>query len=90
MSKSLFIIILAALALCEGQQSSLYRGKWKLVFADEFDGPALNLSNWDIEINCWGGGNNEKQCYTARTQNVYIQNGVLNLRAIRETYSGTL
>jgi hypothetical protein len=70
-------------------RSDLYRSKWKPVFVDEFDGPTLNLSNWDIEVNCWGGGNNEKQCYTARPQNIFIQDGILNLKAIAETYRGS-
>jgi beta-glucanase (GH16 family) len=61
----------------------------QLVFEDNFDGNQLNTSKWDIEVNCWGGGNSEKQCYTARPENVYVSGGALHLRAIRGDYRGT-
>jgi len=62
----------------------------QLVFIDEFEGDTLDLTKWDIEVNCWGGGNAERQCYTARSDNVYVEGGALHLRAIRENYRGTL
>lgn len=55
---------------------------WKLVWADEFDGNSINADNWTHEINCAGGGNNEKQCYTDSTENSYIENGLLNIVAL--------
>eukprot|EP00898_Chlorokybus_atmophyticus_P004103 jgi/Chlat1/4694/Chrsp3S05629 len=63
---------------------------WKLVWSDEFDGDALDLSKWDVEVDCHGGGNGEKQCYTARKENLYISNGNLVLHAINEFYTGSL
>ncbi|MBT3569879.1 MAG: hypothetical protein HN494_13595, partial [Opitutae bacterium] len=39
---------------------------WKLVWADEFEGPTLDYSKWGIEVNAFGGGNNEMQIYTDR------------------------
>ncbi|UUZ55623.1 hypothetical protein LP419_08560 [Massilia sp. H-1] len=38
---------------------------WTLVWADEFNGTALDTSKWNIEVNGNGGGNNELQYYTA-------------------------
>ena len=39
-------------------------GSWKLVFADEFDGAALDPAKWAAYADCWGGGNEERECYT--------------------------
>jgi beta-glucanase (GH16 family) len=64
-------------------------GAWVLQWADEFDGPNINMTKWAHEVDCWGGGNGELQCYTARPDNSYIQNGKLILRAKQETYTGT-
>ena len=55
---------------------------WKLVWSDEFDGTSIDTNNWTHEVNCQGGGNNEKQCYTDNADNSYIQNGVLNIVAL--------
>ncbi len=61
---------------------------WTLVWADEFDGRDLDFSKWEIEEACWGGGNDERQCYTRRLENVEVVNGVLRLKAFRETVTG--
>lgn len=45
---------------------------WKLVCNDEFDAPALDYSKWEIEVNAFGGGNNELQIYTDRKENVRV------------------
>ncbi|MGB5447107.1 MAG: glycoside hydrolase family 16 protein, partial [Psychromonas sp.] len=37
---------------------------WKMIWNDEFDGDDIDMSKWSFEENCWGGGNNEQQCYT--------------------------
>ncbi len=34
--------------------SFLPEGKWKLVWADEFDGPELDRTKWDFRLNFWG------------------------------------
>jgi beta-glucanase (GH16 family) len=61
---------------------------WSLVWADEFDGTSLDTSKWSHEVDCWGGGNDERQCYTARTENVSVANGLLTVTARRETAIG--
>jgi beta-glucanase (GH16 family) len=61
---------------------------WQLVWADEFDGPAPDPSRWNLIADCWGGGNNERQCYTARAENVAVVNGVLVITARQESYTG--
>jgi beta-glucanase (GH16 family) len=61
---------------------------WKLVWSDEFDGTTIDTGKWDFEKNCWGGGNNEQQCYTDRAVNAYVEEGVLNIVAQREDFTG--
>ena len=55
---------------------------WQMVWNDEFDSETINSQNWTHEVNCDGGGNNEKQCYTDNVENSYIENGNLNLVAL--------
>jgi len=60
-----------------------------MIWNDEFDGTTLDLDKWSHEVNCYGGGNNELQCYTKRPENVRIENGTLILEAKREPgYTG--
>lgn len=63
---------------------------WSLVWADEFDGDTLDRSKWLPEETCWGGGNNERQCYTDRETNVDVVNGLLRLKAFEEKFTGNL
>ena len=55
---------------------------WQLVWSDEFDGSAIDAQKWTHEINCSGGGNNEKQCYTDSEENSYVADGVLHIVAL--------
>lgn len=61
---------------------------WELVWSDEFDGTSVDTSKWSYEQNCWGGGNNEQQCYTNRPDNSFVADGVLNIVAKREDFTG--
>lgn len=64
-----------------------------LVWQDLFDEAELNPERWYIEVNGNGGGNNELQYYTDRTENVRLGddgfgNHCLILTARRESYNG--
>lgn len=61
---------------------------WKLAWADEFDGDTINAANWSHQNDCWGGGNNERQCYTSSPNNSWVKNGKLHIKAIKEEVSG--
>lgn len=61
---------------------------WVMVWNDEFDGSVIDESKWSFEVNCWGGGNKEQQCYTDRDKNAFINHGVLNIVVQREDFSG--
>ncbi|MFT4937546.1 MAG: beta-glucanase (GH16 family) [Paraglaciecola sp.] len=61
---------------------------WQLVWQDDFSVSTIDLSRWSFEQNCWGGGNNEKQCYTNRSENAYVKDGLLHLVAKKEQFTG--
>ncbi|MFO6448582.1 family 16 glycosylhydrolase [Erythrobacter sp. NE805] len=61
---------------------------WELVWADEFEGTALDRSKWTPEVSCWGGGNDERQCYTDRPENIAVEGGMLLLKARKERHAG--
>lgn len=56
---------------------------------DEFD--TIDTTKWTFEIGTGasGWGNNEKQFYTARSENAYVQEGILHIRARKEDYEGS-
>ncbi|WP_443747210.1 glycoside hydrolase family 16 protein [Asticcacaulis solisilvae] len=62
--------------------------QWHLVFADEFDGTTLDATHWTPAQDCWGGGNQERQCYTRRPENVAVHDGMLELTARLEEVTG--
>ena len=57
---------------------------WQLVWADEFDASDIDRTKWDFDIDCWGGGNNERQCYTDRPANAAVEGGKLVIPARKE------
>ncbi len=61
---------------------------WELVWSDEFEGDTLDETKWGYEQNCWGGGNQEQQCYTNRTDNTFLVDGFLHIRAEQEEFTG--
>jgi len=88
-----FLLLLLPLIGCVSSQTSSFKVKgesnpWQLVWHDEFNGSTLDLSKWSHEENCWGGGNNELQCYTSRPKNSFVSNGHLYIVAYKEQYTG--
>lgn len=59
---------------------------YKLVWSEEFDGPQLDLSKWNYETGGNGFGNQEKQNYTTRPENIRIEDGSLVIEARKEVY----
>jgi hypothetical protein len=67
-----------------------YAGK-TLIWADEFNGSALNTNDWNYDVgdgcpNC-GWGNNELEYYTAG-DNLYMSNGKMIIEARKENKAG--
>lgn len=64
---------------------------WELVWADEFDlpdGSAPDPAKWHHQQGGAGWGNGELQHYTDSTNNAYIENGMLVIKAIEESMLG--
>ena len=80
---TLSAVLLAAVAA----QSAL-AGDWQLVWSDEFDKPVIDKAKWGFDVDCWGGGNNERQCYTASKNNAAIIDGKLVISARQERSTG--
>ena len=66
-------------------------GESPYLWNDEFDGAAIDTSKWTFEIGTGssGWGNNEKEYYTGRKENAYVQDGILHIRANKEDYEGS-
>ncbi|MFZ4733798.1 MAG: glycoside hydrolase family 16 protein [Pirellulales bacterium] len=69
-----------------GAESVAAEPEWKVVWEDGFDGPALDWSKWEIEVNAFGGGNHELQIYTDRRENVRVENGLLVIEARKDNH----
>ncbi|SHF86780.1 MULTISPECIES: glycoside hydrolase family 16 protein [Flavobacterium] len=63
----------------------------KILWSDEFDvDGAPNSSKWGYNTGTGDGwGNNELEYYTSRPENVFISNGTLKIKAIKEEYMGS-
>ena len=71
----------AALAQ-DAPQSSLHAPeKWDLVWSDEFNGDEIDRTKWNFDVDCWGGGNEERQCYTTLPTNAAVVDGKLQIIA---------
>ena len=61
-------------------------GEYQMVWEDDFAGPILDESVWNIEEGGGGWGNKELQYYTNRTENLRIEDGCLVIEARKENY----
>src|SRR5439155_12185230 len=93
----LFVIVLTSFVA--SSTSSQPASEWKLTWADEFDGKEIDRTKWDFDLgngffnydaNVWisGWGNNELQYYTREPDNAFVQDGMLHIRTIKESYQG--
>ncbi|WP_290726356.1 glycoside hydrolase family 16 protein [Fibrobacter sp. UBA2449] len=55
-------------------------------WSDEFD--TIDTTTWTFETGASGWGNNEWQYYTGRSENAFVQDGILHIRANKEDYEG--
>ncbi|MBT2662838.1 carbohydrate binding domain-containing protein [Bacillus sp. ISL-45] len=71
------------------------KSEWSLVWSDEFSGPEIDRSKWTYDIGNWivdedgngitnGWGNNEKEYYTDSSENAFIDDGKLVIKAKKE------
>ena len=76
------IILILIIALKVSAQS------WKLVWSDEFEKTALDMTKWNYEKGGGGWGNNELEFYTDKKMNIDVLNGQLMIIARNESYKG--
>jgi beta-glucanase (GH16 family) len=93
-------VVTMVLGLCWRQQAAVAGAdEWKLVWSDEFDSKEIDRTKWDFEIgsgffnydaNVWisGWGNNELQYYTREPENAFVKDGMLHIRALKESFNG--
>lgn len=91
-----YICLLAIVSFygCETDDGQTVARLTNLVLSEEFDTDgAPNSTVWDFDIgtgpNGDGWGNQELQYYTARPENVTIQNGVMLITAREESFEGS-
>ncbi len=84
-----WIFLLSAFAAAQSSPQPA-SSPWTLTWSDEFNGPnsAPDASKWVVETGGEGWGNDELEFYTARPENVYLQDGNLVIKALKEKYSG--
>ncbi|WP_391091685.1 family 16 glycosylhydrolase [Vibrio sp. NH-UV-68] len=82
-TKKLALVSLLPLLLVGCNQS-----KWQLVWHDEFEGRDIDADKWTHEVNCWGGGNAEQQCYVDDSANSFVSNGKLVIRLLKGETTG--
>ena len=78
-------------ASCDISTSGEIDENWLLVWSDEFDAPDIDMTKWSYEVGTgnWGWGNGEAQYYTDNSNNSFIEDGKLIIKAIRQSYSGS-
>ncbi len=75
--------------LTVGEYKSADKTGYKKVWADEFNGKALNRDDWNVELHEAGWVNNEQQEYVDSKENIYVKDGTLVLKPVKKTENGT-
>lgn len=88
MNKYMFYSVALIASIHNAQAETVINKNWQLVWSDEFQEPSINSKKWSFEKNCFGGGNNELQCYTDRKKNAFVRNGILHIVAQKEEFKG--
>lgn len=77
---------------CDTDETQTVVNFTELVMSDEFDSDGvIDNSIWSYDIGTGenGWGNNELQYYTGRPENISVQNGILIIKADKESYEGS-
>jgi beta-glucanase (GH16 family) len=82
-----------------GEEPVAKSREWKLVWSDEFEGREIDRTKWDRDVgngffnydaNVWigGWGNGELQYYTREPENAFVADGLLHIRALKQSLHG--
>ena len=70
----------------DGKDNDYHPGAdWTLVWTDEFDKGVIDSSNWNLQLVEAGRFNDEWQRYTNSSDNAYVENNCLVIKAIHES-----
>ena len=93
---ALYAFVIAVFTACTPDETQTVANFESLVWSDEFNSAgSLDPLNWTFDIGDGtaegipGWGNNELQYYTDRPENVTIENGMLKITAIQESFMGS-
>jgi beta-glucanase (GH16 family) len=92
-------LVAAALISSSAPRAADAPAGWKLTWSDEFDGKEIDRAKWDFDLgngfynydaNQWisGWGNEELQYYTRDAENAFVKDGMLHVRALKESRDG--
>ncbi len=86
----LLCVITIGVFNCSTDETQTVTNFTNLTWEDEFDvDGALNSDYWDYNIGGDGWGNNELQYYTDRLENVKVEDGMLHITALQESFEGS-
>ncbi|MFT4738207.1 MAG: beta-glucanase (GH16 family) [Cyclobacteriaceae bacterium] len=69
------------------QDTTLLGSEWNLVWSDEFNTDTIDVNNWNFQVVEAGRFNDEWQRYTNSSENAYLENNSLVIKAIHESDS---
>ena len=88
----LSIAVLVTLFSCTKDEKQTVITKTQLIMSEEFDidgAPDTSLWSYNTGTGNSGWGNNELQYYTDRSQNIKVEDGMLKITAVKETFMGS-
>ena len=74
--------------VADGYLTPDYYPSFNLTWSDEFNGSSLDMTTWKYDLGGGGWGNSELEVYTNSNENLFLQNGYLTIRALKNSYSG--
>lgn len=87
------------IAMLSGPPAAADPPGWKLAWQDEFDGARIDPAKWGFDVGngfynyaagqlIGGWGNDELQYYTRDPDNAFVKDGLLHIRALKESVQG--
>ena len=89
-SSIMAVSMLFSLSACVAKTKTPELEGYKLLWSDEFDGNKLDETKWNYEPHEPGWTNNELQEYTTSTDNVFVRDGNLVIKAIKTEKDGNV
>ena len=87
------MLFISLIFVLTATQFATAQSNWELVWAEEFDTDTLDMGNWEYQIGTgaseglFSWGNNERQYYTDREENIYLEDNKLHIRALDDSFA---